>query len=172
MPTPWFYSNSVTQYAEVSAHIPWNGESNGYLAVKRDDGTVLTTTKSLVHIANPTVNDIKNKTNYLYLKDFRLTDLPDVISGVEIEISMGRGGRITDETIQLMYNDTFIGENRAYYKLDEITIYGGPADLHAADITPALLSDVEFGIGVRYQSHPMWPHREIPRIDYIRLRVW
>ena len=172
MPTPWFYSNLISQHAEVSVHIPWNGESNGYLALKRDDGTVLTTSKTLVHIANPTVNDIKNKTNFLYLTDFRIIHMPSIISGVEIEISMGRGGRITDETIQLMHGNEFIGENRAFYKLDEITLYGGPTDVYGTTLTPELLSDPTFGVGVRYQSHPMWPHREIPRIDYIRLRVW
>lgn len=171
MPTQWTYPTIVTQYAEVDQHIPWDESKFAYL--KFADGQYLPTTKELIHIANPNVNDIKNKTNYLFVKGFNFVDLPSEISGIEAEISVIRGGRITDETIQLMYNGEFISDNVANYSLDIVKLYGSSTSLWGdSNLNNTMLSDQEFGIGVRYQSHPMWPHRESPKLDFIRLRVW
>jgi len=171
MTTPWFYPYAITQYAEVPQHVSWAGSENNYADLRTDDGAFLSTTGELLHIANPSVNDLKMKTWYLYLTDFRLTNIPAVISGVQVEIDMRRGGRITDETVQLRYQDQFIGENRADYALDNRKVYGGDQDLWSAALTPSMLSDTSFGLGIRFQSHPSWPHREHPMLNYIRLRV-
>ena len=171
MPTPWTYPTIVTQHAEVDQHISW--DESKFHCIKNADGQYLPTTKELIHIANPTVNDIKNKTNYLFLKGFNFVNLPTTISGIEAEICINRGGRISDETVQLMYNGTFISDNTADYSLDITKIYGSPTSIWGeSNITNIMLADPEFGIGVRYQSHPSWPHRESPKLDYIRLRVW
>lgn len=172
MTTPWFYPCAVTQYAEVPQHVSWAGLDNNYVDLRHEDGAYLSTTKELLHIANPTVNNIKMKTWYLYLTDFRLANIPEVISGVQVEIEIKRGGRITDDTVQLRYQDQFIGDNRADYLLDIRKTYGGDQDLWSAALTPAMLAEASFGLGVRFQSHPAWPHREHPMLNYIKLRVY
>lgn len=172
MTTQWYYPQTITQHAEVEQHVSWTGEENDYVYLRNTDLSYISTKKELLHIANPTTHDLVMKTAYLYLTDFRLHGLPGVISGIELEVNMRRGGRITDETIQLRYNNEFIGRNSANYKLDDITVYGSETDLWEIDnLTADMLADSSFGIGIRYQSHPAWPHREHPMINYIRLRV-
>lgn len=171
MTTKWFFPNSISQFGEVEQHVPWGEEA--FVNVKTDDANYLSTTHELLHIANPSVNNLKMKTYYLYVTDFRMTALPSIIAGIEVEVNMKRGGRITDETIQLRQQDEFIGENRANYLLDNVTLYGSPTDLWDIPIVDSvLLSDPSFGVGLRYQSHPSWPHREHPMINYVRIRVW
>lgn len=171
MPTPWFYPNTVSQTYEVIEHVPWVDENN-FLFLKHPDGTFVSLSAPLLHIANSVVNDIKMKTYYLNLSNFQISGLSNTISGVEVEIKMNRGGRITDDTIQLMYNGSFIGENRANFDLSPDKFYGGSTDLWGATLTSNILTNSSFGIGVRFQSHPSWPHCEYPRIDYIRVRVY
>jgi hypothetical protein len=170
MATDWFYCNNVTQTYEVIEHIPWV-DTDDYFPIKHANGMFLSLSAPLLHIANSVVNDVKMKTYFLNLSDFQIKGLPDIISGVEVEINMNRGGRITDETIQLMYNGAFIGENRANFDLSPDKLYGSNTDLWGTVLTSAILSSSTFGIGVRFQSHPSWPHSEYPRIDYIRIRV-
>ena len=58
-------------------------------------------------------------------------------------------------------------------RLDNVKLFGGEYDsweLETLDLS--MLTDPSFGLGVRFQSHPNWPHRESPMINYIRLRVW
>jgi hypothetical protein len=172
MPTPWFYPNTVTQYAEVDSHIAWSGEETGFSSIKSNNGDFLITKKELLHIANSNLNDLKMKTYFLHLSNFKIISLPEVPSGIEVELEMRRGGRITDETMQLMYADINIGDNQASYKLDANTIYGSSTNTWGVDLTKTMLQDDTFGISVRFQSHPNWPHRESPKINYIRLRVW
>jgi hypothetical protein len=169
MPTDWFYPNSVSQHAEVEQHIAWTDNGTSFSQIKKLDGTFLTTVKDLLHISNYTVNDIKMKTHYLYLKDFRIVP-PAAVAGIEVEVKVNRGGRITDDTVQLMYADQFIGDNQADFKLDVQKLYGRSTDLWGITDT-VILSDPEFGIGVRFQSHPSWPHRESPKLDK-RERIW
>jgi hypothetical protein len=172
MTTPWFYPNAVTQYGEIPQHVSWQGEENNWAYLRTTDAYV-STTRELLHIANNSVNDLKMKTYYLYLTDFGIVDLPDPITGIEVEVNMKRGGRITDDTIQLRYNDEFIGDNRADYKLDNVKVYGAPDDLwDISNLTANMLTDPSFGLGLRFQSHPSWPHKEHPMLNFIRLRVW
>jgi len=171
MPTQWTYPTIISQYAEVEQHIPWT--ESKFDLIKSNDGQYLTTTKELLHISNFTTNDIKMKTHYLFVSGFNFVGLPNIINGIEAEISILRGGRITDETVQLMFNNEFISDNKADFQLDSVKIYGSNIDMWGTEntIIPDF-SDPLFGIGVRYQSHPSWPHRESPKLDYIRLRVW
>lgn len=170
MPTPWFYPNSVSQHAEVEQHVAWTDDNTNFSTIKNLDGMFLTTVKDLLHISNFTVNNIKMKTYYLYLKDFRIVNL-NPVSGIEVEVKVNRGGRITDDTIQLMYADQFIGDNKADFKLDIQKMYGSSSDIWSITDT-SILTNSEFGIGIRFQSHPSWPHKESPKLDYVRLRVW
>lgn len=172
MTTSWFYPNSVTQDYEVIEHISWN-DVNNFSSLKHPDGNFCTLSAPLLHIANSYTNDIKMKTWYLYLTQFNILPavIPTTISGIEVEINMNRGGRITDETIQLLYNNDLIGENRANFDLSPNKFYGGSTDVWGLTPTSALLTNSTFGIAVRFQSHPSWPHNEYPRIDYIRIRI-
>ena len=171
MTTPWFYPNAVTQYGEIPQHVSWQGEDNNWAYLRTTDAYV-STTRELLHIANASVNDLKMKTYYLYLTDFGIADISDPILGIEVMIDMRRGGRITDETIQLRYNNDFIGDNRASYQLDNNKIYGSETDLwDTTGLTAGMLRDASFGLGIRFQSHPAWPHKEHPMLNYIKLRV-
>lgn len=170
MTTPWAFPNTITQVAEVENHIPW---TDNYYAIKTEDPVYLSTTDDLLHISNRDVNGLRMKTYYLYLTGFSFLTLPGTINGIELELNMKRGGRITDDTIQLRYDGNFIGENKADYKLDNIKTLGGPDDLwDIPTLSPEIVSDASFGVGLRFQSHPSWPHREHPMINYARIRVW
>ena len=171
MTTKWFLPNTISQYGEVEQHVPWVEDK--FIYVTTDDANYLSTTHELLHIANSAVNNLKMKTYFLYLTDFKISFLPDIISGVEVEVNMKRGGRITDDTVQLRYENEFMGENRATYTLDNSTVYGSPTDLwDVPALDSSILTDQSFGVGIRFQSHPSWPHREHPMINYVRIRVW
>lgn len=172
MSTLWFYPNTITQTCEVDEHVKWSGEESGFGNAKQSDNSYLSTTRELLHIANSVVNDIKEKTYFLHLTDFNIQDVPETISGIEVEVSVRRGGRITDETVQLRYNDVEISDNKADFHLDTVKIYGASNDTWGATITPEMIQDPRFGVTLRYQSHPNWPHKESPKIDYVKVRVW
>ena len=172
MTTNWAFAGTIIQESEIIQHAKWRGEDTGFSGIKSDLYGAINTETDLYHIANPTVNNIKTKTYYLYLSNFNLINVPDTITGVEVMIDMNRKGRITDETIQLRYNNEFIGRNLADYKLDQIKVFGGATDDWSTGLTNLMIADPSFGVGIRLQSHPNWPHKDSPRINYIKLRVW
>ena len=172
MTTNWAFAGTIIQEAEIIQHAKWRGEETGFSGIKTDLYGAINTETDLYHIANPTVNDIKTKTYYLYLTNFNLINVPDVIAGVEVVIAMNRKGRITDETVQLRYNNEFIGRNLADFKLDQTKTFGSSTDYWSCELTKAMINDPSFGLGIRFQSHPSWPHRDSPMINYIKLRVW
>lgn len=172
MTTNWAFAGTIIQEAEVPQHARWRGEDNGFSGIKSDLYGAINTETPLYHIANPTVNDVKTKTYYLYLTDFRLNNIPDTISGVEVLVAMDRKGRVTDETVQLRFENEFIGRNMADFKLDQTKTYGTDTDTWSAELTPEMISNPSFGVGIRFQSHLSWPHRDSPLINYIKLRVW
>ena len=172
MSTNWFYPNSITQIAEDEHHVSWAGESTGFYPLKSNVYEFVGTVRPLLHVANSMVNDLRMKTYFLYLTQFNMKNLPQTISGVEAEVNMKRGGRITDDTVQLRYQNEYIGDNKATATLENIKIFGGETELWGASLSPTILTDSSFGIGIRFQSHPYWPHKETPMINYVRLRVW
>lgn len=171
MPTSWFYPGSVSQYAEVEEHIPWVDTDN-FFNLRNPIGAFTPLTQPLLHISIAPGRDYRMKTWYLTMSQFNAQRLPETITGIEVELNMNRGGRITDDTIQLMYNNEFIGANRGNEYLDPDKFYGGSDDLWDFNLTQTMITDSTFGIGVRFQSHPYWPHNEYPRISYIRFRVY
>ena len=171
MTTEWAYASTITQYAEVLNHISWKDDGMGFYQAMYPDGIFLETTSPLLHIANSLVNDVKNKTYYLSLTGFNLINIPASITGLEVAIEMNRGGRITDETIQLAYNGQLIGNNKANGSLDPYKIYGDATDLWGVNLTNVLLNDPNFGIILRFQSHPRWPHKTSPLIDAVEIRI-
>lgn len=172
MTTNWAFAGTIIQEAEVEQHARWRGEENGFTGIKSDLYGAIVTDSDLYYVANPTVNNRRTKTYYLHLSNFNLFDIPDVISGVEVVIDMNRRGRVTDDTIQLRYNNEFIGENLADFKLDMQKTFGNSTDLWGAILTREMVSDPSFGVGIRFQSHPQWPHVDSPTINYVKLRVW
>jgi len=172
MTTNWAFAGTIIQQAEVIQHAKWRGEDTGFYGIKTDLYGAVGTDSDLYHIANPTVNDVKTKTYFLYLTNFNLGNVPDIISGIEVLIEMNRKGRVTDETIQLRYNNEFIGRNMADFKLDQQKIFGSSTDNWSTELTKSMVIDTSFGVGVRFQSHPNWPHKDSPLINYIKLRVW
>jgi hypothetical protein len=172
MLTDWSYSTIITQYAEIDQHIPWKDNGTNFVDAMYYDNIFLETTLPLLHISRTPNNDLKMKTWFLKFTGFSFNNLPVSISGLEAELGMNREGRVTDETVQLTYNNMEIGKNQADFQLDMFKLYGGSNDLWDANLTNAMISDPSFGIILRFQSHPSWPHKSTPMVDYIRLRVY
>jgi len=172
MPTSWYYSNNIFQFGEIPQHAAWVDDGTGFYNARFPDGAFINTVVPILHIANSIVKDIKNKTYYINFTDFNIIDAPAIISGVELELATNRGGRITDETIQLTYNNNLIGDNKANYDLSVNKIYGGYNDTWSANLTQAIITDSSFGIRLRFQSHPSWPHKSTPMIEYARIRIY
>ena len=132
------------------------------------------------HVSNPACGDIRTRTQALEFVDFQMTNLPDVVSGIELNIVSQRNGRVADEVIQLTYQSDLVGKNNFVYLTDiegHLTIknqavYGGPTDLWGVDITPIMLQDPTFGIRVKFQAHPYYPHRSPMYLDWISLTVF
>lgn len=171
MPTPWFYPTTISQTAEDASHIQWD-DTNNFVFLRSADNNFTKTVKSLLHIANSRSTALKNQTWYLLLTGFNFTNLPATITGLEAEIHMDRGGRITDETIQLRVGNNWIGDNQADAKLDEYKFYGSPDSNWSVDNLSSYILDPSFGMGLRFQSHPSYPHNSTPRIDYVRIRLY
>lgn len=133
----------------------------------------------LFHRSNPASGDLVNRTQALIVK-FNITDVPDVISGVELRILTQRNGRATDEQIQLSYQDQPIGNNNFQYMTNEDghlplyndTTYGGPTDLWGAELTPEILQDPSFGVILKFQGHPYYPHSSGLFIDAVSLTIY
>jgi len=170
MPTTWTYPTIITQTAEDPSHIEWDSVNN-FVFLRAADSNFTKTNKSLVHIAVSKNSAIKNKTWYLYLTGFNFINLPQIITGIEAEIHMNRGGRITDDTVQLRYNNEWIGENRSTLALDMFKVYGTSTDNWGINLSSINVQSSSFGIGIRFQSHPSFPHNSTPLLDYVRLRV-
>ena len=138
------------------------------------------TTEDLYHLSNPACGDIRTRTQALEFIDFQMTDLPTVISGISVNIYSQRNGRIADETIQLTYQGNAIGKNNFIYMTDieghlpikNENVYGGSSDLWGAVVTPEMLQDPSFGIRVKFQAHPYYPHRNTMYLDSISLIVY
>jgi len=173
MNSNWTLPTSVNQYAETDAenfHVSWVDVGNFY-SLKARDGKFVKTSRDLLHIAKQPRHDFVEKTYYLKATGFNFNNLPDTISGIEMKLSMNRYGRITDETIQLCLDADMLGDNQATLKLDTSKIYGGETNTWGAVLSIANIQKPTFGVVVRFQSHPNWPHKCSALVDAIELRV-
>jgi hypothetical protein len=173
MTTNWTLPRTISQYAEPGGedgHVTWL-EVDNFNSLKAFDGKSVRTTRDLIHIAREPRHDIKEKTYYLKITNFNFINLPETVNGIELKISMNRSGRITDETIQLCKNDVIIGDNHASLNLDLIKIYGSETDMWGTNLTMQDIQDPSFGIVLRFQSHPNWPHKNSPLVDSVELRI-
>lgn len=174
MTTNWTLPRSVTQYSEPggeAVHIPWL-DADDFYGLKNLDGKSIRTTRDLLHIAREPRHDVKEKTYYLKITNFNFINLPITLTGIELKLSMNRLGRITDETIQLFLNDELIGDNHASLDLNLIKIYGSETDTWNTTLTMSDIQNSSFGVVIRLQSHPKWPHKSSPLIDAVELRIY
>jgi hypothetical protein len=173
MTTNWTLPTNVIQYAEEGgeeAHISWL-ETNDFHGLKDIDGKSVRTTRDLVHIARDPRHDILQKTYYLKLTGFNFLNLSDTLSGIEMRLTINRYGRITDETIQLCSAGVLVGENQASLNLDTKKLYGNASSSWGSNLNMSYVQDLSFGVILRFQSHPNWPHRSSPLIDAVELRI-
>lgn len=173
MATSWTNPTQITQYCEPGAeniHIPWD-DSNGFSNLKSNDSSSVTTNGTLYHIARSPKTDRTTKTFFIKATGYNFTNLPDVISGVELRFTGNRRGRITDDTIQLCYNGELIGENQANAEIDTTKLYGGNTNLWGVELTKDMVNDSSFGVVIRLKSHPKWPHRDGAFINSLELLI-
>jgi hypothetical protein len=172
MYTEWKSPRIVGQYSEHESHISWDGIAD-LADMKHSDGRFIRTSKDLVHISNPTTNDIRSTTWYLTATDFNFGNIIPVITGIEMRLSSKRGGRVSDETIQLVFNGQMIGDNQSTPTLEMTKIYGGSNNTWGVEIVDSeMIRDSSFGITMRFQSHPYWPHKESMLIDSVAIRIF
>jgi len=169
----------VDQTSEFpNEEIGWKSayQSNlGYLVNAR-----WSTLKPLHHYSNPACGDLRTRTWTLICTGFNISQLPDVISGIELNLKTQRNGRVVDEQIQLTYNGTAIGSNNFNYITDSEghlrllndTTYGSSTDLWAAEITAEMLQDPSFGVILKFQGHPYYPHLSSMSVDSVSLTVY
>ena len=179
MTTSWTRPSTIRQYAEADTHIAWRSEH--FVDMQSVSVGGLETVAPLLHISRSPKTDIIYKTYFLELTGFNFINLPDTISGILAVIDMDRGGRIADDTIQLTYQGNLIGENKpagiinprnGASLLSPKTNYGGPTDKwDIKDLTLEMIADPTFGITVRYQGHPHWPHKSLPTLRSIQLQI-
>lgn len=174
-----YYPRSV----EIETQDPEN-EISWNTTPSRDVNSLLekrwSTVKSLKHIANPATGNIRERTTSLICTNFQIDNLPESISGLELKLVAQRNGRIADEIIQLTYQGQAIGKNNFVYltdseghlKITNETFYGGPSDLWEAEITEDMLRDPSFGVILKFQSHPYYPHNVGMILDSVSLTVY
>jgi hypothetical protein len=186
--TPWAYPTNISQITESDAHVAW--DSAGFSYLRYEDASYLRTVKTLQHIPNSFAGDRGMKTWYILASGFNFQAVPQKITGILVELKTDRGGRITDDTVQLRTVSTWtgytgaVGDNKADSDLGQRKIYGSTVDLWGWDrigYTGSLLDTVlrqaiitpNFGIALRFQSHPYWPHNSTPMIDYVKIKlIW
>ena len=173
MTSNWTLPTAVTQYAETDAediHVSWL-TNNDFYSIKNLDNKFVKTSRDLLHIAKQPKHDLVEKTFFLKATGFNFTQLPEIVSGIEMRLTMNRHGRISDETIQLCLNDQSIGDNQAKLKLDPITIYGTETYKWGSEIDISNIQNNNFGVLLRFQSHLNWPHKCSAFLGAIEIRV-
>ena len=173
MNSNWTLPTSVTQYAEADAenyHVSWI-DAGEFHALKNKDGKFIKTSRDLLHIAKQPKHDLVEKTYFLKVTGFRFNTLPETLSGIEMKLTMNRNGRISDDTIQLFLENDVIGDNQASLSLNPTTIYGGEESKWGSNLSISNIQNTNFGVLVRFKSHPQWPHKCSALIDAIELRI-
>lgn len=179
----WFSPLSITQnLSEAPPAITWQddwGELNSF---------PISITQDLTHFANsggpgPAMTDIRQKTTMLTFSNFNITmsTIPDTITGIEMMLNIQRNGRVADCDIFLSYQGNNLGLTQVNWSQDEtghliyfnVNDYGGDGNLWGLEsIDPSILLDPTFGINLRLQSHPFYPHRCGCRIYGMTLRYF
>lgn len=173
MATNWSLPSIITQYAESGAedvHLPWDDKQSFSQLHNKDSR--LGTVGQLQHIARSPKHDLRNKTYFLKAQGFNFRGLPEVLSGIKLRLTVSRSGRITDETIQLCLGEDLVGDNHASLSLDPMKTYGGETDLWNTSLSITDITTPEFGVVLRFQAHPHWPHRDAAFIDAVEIQIY
>lgn len=164
---------TIIQYPESgadTAHIHWREDQFPFLT--SPNGTSVELNGTLHHIARSPDADLRNKTWFLSATGYNFHSLPDQINGIRLKLHSQRRGRVTDDTIQLTKDGKLIGQNRADLVIDTLKIYGGPGDVWGTKLTPADLMDPTFGVVVRLQAHPQWPHNDGAFVGAVEMFIY
>ena len=172
-----YYPTTVTQTGE-EPNVAWigtGGDGSNLISIDKK----IRTSKELKHISNPASGDLRDSTYTLVYTGFQISEL-SAVNGVVLRVVAQRNGRIADNTIQLTYQGSAIGQNNFYYQTDDEgrlplfddTTYGGSEDLWGAELTPELLQDPSFGVILKFASHPYYPHSSGMRIDSVSLTIY
>jgi hypothetical protein len=171
-----YYPSVVVQLGE-EPNIAWVTAvpSDGIFLLQRRWQTA----RPLRHIANPASGPIRDSTFALICTGFNIP-LLDEINGIEVRVTGQRNGRVADETIQLTYENSAIGRNNFNYETDEEgrlplfnkTVYGSSTDMWGTEVTPQMLQDSSFGVILKFQSHPYYPHSSDMQIESVSLTVY
>lgn len=174
MTTLWTTPRTISQYAEQDSediHVRWD-DSNGFVDLMSANEQGVGTLDSLYHIARSPKTDLTNKTFYIKATGFNFSYIPDEISGIEVRVKMNRRGRVTDDTVQLCYEDNVIGENKADLTILPVKVYGGSNDTwHITSVASIDLTSGLLGVILRFKAHPKWPHRDAAFIDSVEMRI-
>lgn len=172
-----YYPTQVTTTSTSEVEIGWTSDiisRSGMFMNRR-----WTTLAPLKHRANSATGGLRDTTHAIIFTGFNIDPI-DTVNGIKLEIMAQRNGRVADETIQLYYQGTPIGANNFQYETDadgrltvvNHSIYGGPDDLWSSEITPSMLQDPSFGVFLRFQSHPYYPHSSTITLDMISLTIY
>lgn len=166
----YFHADTVIQTSDDPSYdIDW------YISPKS-----IHTNKDLHHLVNTAVGGIRNKTFSLHFTNFNVDNtVPNVITGIEVILKTRRNGRVYDDVIALSHAGNVISDNKTSYetdsyehlKVDDYMKYGGQQDTWGLDTmaTRALVSDPTFGITLRFQAHPHFPHRSGMKVDSLQI---
>jgi len=140
--------------------------------MKSDNEQGVGSLDGLFHIARSPQTDINSKTYYIRATGFNFVNLPDIVSGIELRLKTKRGGRVTDDTVQLCLDSNEIGDNKADLIVHPLKIYGNETDTWGVnDISLNIIQNSTFGITLRFRSHPRFPHRDPIFIDSVQMRI-
>lgn len=174
MTTPWTNPTTVTQFADDGAenvHISWDS-SNNYANMKSDNEQGVGSMQALYHSARSPEVDVNSKTWYIRATGYRFSNLPEIVSGVELRLKTKRGGRVTDDVVQLCFEGEEIGDNRADLIVNPLKFYGGNNDMWGVkNLNSLIVCDNSFGVTLRFKSHPQFPHRDAVFIDSVQIRI-
>lgn len=171
--------NNVEQVSDnPDDEIAWRSTPStniGYLLNSR-----WATVRQLTHLSNPACGDIGSQTYSLICTSFNMTELPDEITGISLKITGQRNGRVVDQQVQLTYQGQPVGDNKVDYETDSEghilllndTTYGGPEDFWGAEITREMLQDSSFGVILKFQNHPFYPHSCGMFLDSVSITVY
>jgi hypothetical protein len=180
-----FYPSTIVQYAQYpDNNVSWTNNS-GDVTIVNDlehnfelggrgpyisvSNSIIQTSKSLTHIANPTRGPKLDKTFYLKCTNFQIDTAPSDITGFSLSLKTQRHQRIVDDTIALIYDDKIISKNKTnlstraegHLRNENDQGYGGLTDLWGIkNFTPSMLEDPSFGVLLRFSSNPLYPHRD------------
>lgn len=172
MTTNWTYPNQVTQSVEEGAesvHISWNNLNVENIIYQ--DKLHISTEKNLYRIARSPKHDLTTKTYFLKFTNFNFENVPDPISGIELRLNTNRRGRVMDETVQLLFNNQPIGDNKAILEISQNKIYGSSNDIWNSNLTRQQIIDKNFGIILRFRSHVKFPHSDPMLVNCVEMRI-